>query len=110
MFRIDNSDTFKWPVSYNYPGTDGKRKTDTFTGVFKRQPESYVNGALTTSEKSIEDVVKDVFVGFEDVQTAEGNPMEATAENIAALLNLAGMPSAVFQAYFDASAQGKAKN
>lgn len=111
MFRIDTSERFKAPVEFTQPGEDGKRHTHTFTAIFKRVPQSYIDDALgANSTKTVDGVVADVFVGFEDVQQEAGKVLESTAENIAMLLALAGMNQAVFAAFFKAVKQGPEKN
>lgn len=107
MFRIDNSNTFRHPVEYTQPTSDGKRVTHTFTGEFKRVNETYISGM---DANTVEEVVKDVFVGFADVQNPDGSIMESTAENIGKLLQLAGMSQALFTAFLFAIRQGKEKN
>lgn len=109
MFKIQKSDTFKWPVSVNVPVDNGRFQTYEFTGEFKLHEQSKIDQLLERFRNDDHDFVVDLLVGWSGVQAADGNDLPYNDDNKRILLDIPYVRTAVTKAYFEASTGNKQK-
>lgn len=111
--KINQSETFSWPVKVAIPKDGGGYETGSFDAVFKRLPRSE-SEALATKVVNGEldglDAVRQILVGWSGVKDgADDVPFSET--NREALLEINGVAVAIFRVFTDASAgAGATKN
>jgi len=111
MFRLAQTDTFKWPVTWEIPG-DGRMEKVSITAVFRRLPQSQVEAMLAGQPPITNaEAVRRVLDGWESVSGDDGQPLPFTAVYRDQLLEVTGAAYAIAVAYFEAmSGQGARKN
>lgn len=112
-FKINQPDTFRWPVRVALPKDGGGFETGTFDAIFKRLPRSEaedMGNRVISGELSGVDAVRSILVGWQGV--TDGPDEVAYSEaNRERLLEVTGVAVAVFRAYTDAnSGAAQAKN
>nr|BAR26612.1 unnamed protein product [uncultured Mediterranean phage uvMED]BAR26666.1 unnamed protein product [uncultured Mediterranean phage uvMED]BAR26736.1 unnamed protein product [uncultured Mediterranean phage uvMED]BAR26785.1 unnamed protein product [uncultured Mediterranean phage uvMED]BAR26808.1 unnamed protein product [uncultured Mediterranean phage uvMED] len=109
----DLDDTFEWQVKLLIP-TKNKRRTETFNGIFKRiSQERYNEIARLQDEEaySNEDVVREIMIGWTDMQDKEGNELPFTITRLNKLLDVFGVAGYILKAFGEAYTGGlKRKN
>lgn len=117
MFKLDQESTYWFPVVVEMTASEGGRKQRfTFDGEFNRLGQDEISELFRTrseDEPQIKDtdVLDRVFVGWRDIQDAEGRPLEVNSSNRQELLNRFPVASCVVKAYFKSiGVEGKAKN
>ena len=111
-FKLKQSDTYKWDVSVDIP-VDGRHERSSFTGEFKRIPQSRIrevgkeieNGTITDAE-----LVEEVLVGWDGVDDMEGNPVKFSRTTLRQLVDVPMVATCVATAYFESIAGSKRKN
>lgn len=111
MFKIAQSQTYKWPVSFQTPTDGQKYETQTFDAEFKRIPQSRLQEIAKAGDAiTSEDVVREVLVGWKGILDDSGE----VPFSVSALENLLEVPlltSAIVNAFFDSiSGAAKRKN
>lgn len=117
MFQLDQEKTYWYPVVVEMTAKEGGRKQKfTFEGEFNRLPQDEITELFrprSEDETPLKDaeVLDRVFVGWRQVQDAEGRTLEVNPENREALLNRFPVSSSVVKAFFKSiGVEGKAKN
>ncbi len=110
MFVIDQSQSYKWPVSFSIPTDGGAHKKCSFTAEFKRLPLSRVI-ELTSGDdgkKTDADMVQAVLIGWEDVKDADGNAVPFNDATLSSALDIVGFGTGVALAFLE-SLKGTAR-
>jgi hypothetical protein len=105
--KINQSETFSWPVKVSIPRDGGGYETGSFDAVFKRLPrsesEALANKVMAGELDGI-DAVRQILVGWTGVKNGDDDvPFSET--NREALLEIQGVAIAVFRVFTEA-AQG----
>jgi hypothetical protein len=87
------------PVKGTFAGEDGKPVNFSFVLLCIRLTQSEIDEALKNRDESVTDFVKRLVTGWEDVLDEAGVPVEFDDENLAAMLDQAGMPVVCYQLY-----------
>lgn len=113
MFRIDDSDSYKWPVTVEIPRDGGKFTKATFTAEFKRVGQARINEIVQQSrDEDDRDFLNEVFVGFEDVEDADGSKLEYSETARGKLLDIPYVRVGLTKAFFESMGgkQNRVKN
>ena len=113
MFVIKQSDTYGWTVSVKYPITGNKYKTETFTGEFKRLPQSRIKEIMKQIENDQmgdKDLAKEVLVGWKDVSDENGNEIPFSEATLEKLLDVQLVAGSIARAFIESISGAKIKN
>lgn len=113
MFKLEQSNSFLWPVKISYPIDGGRSEEESFDVEFKRLPQSRLdaipkdiaNGDLTDKK-----LVREIVVGWKGVVNNDGKEVPFTASTLEVALENSGVASAIVNAWFESQADGKRKN
>tara|TARA_R100000700_G_C3118107_1_gene108274 strand:+ start:105 stop:446 length:342 start_codon:yes stop_codon:yes gene_type:complete len=111
-FVIDQSPTYKWKVEVRV-NIDDKIETQIFTALFKNVTQSRFREMIKMVEdKQIEDtdVVKEVLLGWENMEASDGSQVEFTKQNLNKLLEVRGVATAIGVAFMDSNKEIYEKN
>ena len=111
--KINQSETFSWPVKVSIPKDGGGFETDTFDAVFKRLPrsesEALANKVMTGELEGL-DAVRQILVGWSGVKDGTDD-VPFSESNREKLLEINGVAVAIFRVFSDASSgAGATKN
>lgn len=113
MFKLAQSETFRWPVAWEEPG-DGKMVQVSFTAVFHRLTHSEITEIINGERGDDPQITtaRRLLAGWgDDVLDADGDPLPFSTANVHQLLEVAGAPGAIIKAFFEAvSGKGARKN
>jgi len=87
------------PVKGTIPGEDGKPVPFSFVLLCDRLSQSQIEEKMRDKEEAVVDFLKPITNGWEDVLDEAGHPLSFGEENLAAVLDQAGLPGVCFQAY-----------
>ncbi|KAB2901282.1 MAG: hypothetical protein F9K31_02535 [Dokdonella sp.] len=116
MFKLDQSDSYWYPVQVEMTDAAGRRTRFSFEAQFERLPQSDINEIFRVrgeDEPPLKDseVLDRVLRGWRGVQDAEGRELEVTPENRAMLLEIFPVPASIIRAFLKSIGwEGKAKN
>jgi hypothetical protein len=98
---LKQKEPYRWPVKITLPADDGKRVTESFTGVFAWLPQSRIEeirrtvrlqsmGLADPEQQEIDDIsaAKEVMVGWADVLDDEGDDVPFTERALDQLLQI----------------------
>lgn len=123
-FVLEQSPTFKHPVSIREVLDGGKIRQHQFTAVFNRLTQtrieeagmqvSALQAAIRRGEE-IKDIptrqiADEILAGWEGITTADGEPVEMTPSTKAQLLDRAAVADALVETFFEADRKARAKN
>ena len=113
-FTLDQSESYTWPVTIEIPVDDGKYERSKFKGKFKRISQSRVRemGELIgTDELTDVDVCKEVLIGWEGIEDADGEPETFSQSKLSQILDVPLVATAIATAFFESMMGGaKRKN
>jgi hypothetical protein len=110
-FKLSQSKTFEWPVSWQIPG-DMKPIECTFTGVFRRLTTEEMRAVLTDEAgigRTDEVVARELLVDWKHVQGADDKPLAFSGPALDQLLAVVGARGAIVEAFLDAHSGGLAR-
>lgn len=112
MFVIDQSQSYKWPVSFTIPTDGGAHKKCSFTAEFKRLPLSRVVEITDNADgkKTDADLVREVMIGWDDVKDADGNAVQFTDAALNSALDIVGFATGVAIAFLESLKGAARKN
>lgn len=87
------------PVKGTIADENGKPVPFSFVLLCTRLNQTEVDETLKNKDESVVDFFQRVTNGWEDVLDANSQPMAFDADNLAAVLEQAGLPGVCFQAY-----------
>lgn len=97
------------PVKGTIAGEDGKPVNFSFVLLCTRLTQTEIEDAMKDKDETVKDFVQRVTTGWEDVLDDSGAVMPFGGDNLAAVLDEAGMPVVCYQAYLK-EAGATAKN
>jgi len=116
MFKLDQTNTYWYPVIVEMTDDEGRRRKFDFDAQFERIPQDEINDLFrerSDDEPKLKDneVVERVFRGWRKIQAADGSDLTVNAENRELLLNTYPVSSCVVRAYLKSiGIEGRAKN
>jgi len=116
MFKLDQGNTYWFPVTVEMTDAEGRKRKFDFDAEFERIPQDEINDFFRKREEGEEplkdaDLIERVFRGWRRVQDAEGRDVPVTPENRAALLNVFPVSPSIARAWLKSiGIEGKAKN
>lgn len=87
------------PVKGTIAGEDGKPVPFSFVLLCDRLSQTQIEAALQNKEEPVVDFIQRVTNGWEDVLDEAGQSITFDADNLAAVMDQAGLPGVCFQAY-----------
>ena len=112
-FKLDQSGTYKWPVTVEVPVDDGRHDKQKFDGEFKRITQSRIREMgqlIETGDLTDVDLVKEVLVGWEGIEDDQGNELKFSQSKLKQLLDVPMVATAIATSFFDSIAVAKRKN
>ncbi len=111
MFTLKSDHRVKWPVKVRMP-VDGGRFTAVFLMPAQDRVDAIVAEARAASAAADTDrpILREFFVGFEDVQDETGHALTWSAETRDALLNIPYVRAGVAEAFYEAITGSRRKN
>lgn len=111
MFKIEQNQSYQWPVNVFVPRDGGKFVKATFTAEFKALPQSEIDSILRdVREGTVDaDFCIESLVGWKGVQDDDGSDLPFSDEAKAKLLNIPYARHAVVTAFFDSISGGAAR-
>lgn len=112
MFKLTQSQSYKWPVSVSIPTDMGQFEKQTFDGEFKRLSDSRLKEVRTkveADEMTDADFAREVMVGWKGVTDGEAEvPFSQSA--LDQLLDIPGVAAAIVMAVVESLSGLKRKN
>jgi len=112
-FKLDQSGTYKWPVTVEVPVDDGRHDKQKFDGEFKRITQSRIKELIelvASGDLTDVDVVKEVLVGWDGIEDDEGNELKFSQSKLKQLLDVPMVATAIGTAFFESYTGAKRKN
>lgn len=116
---FDFSDTYTWPVGFDFPVSGGRHRRVTFEAEFKRmeqddlerlmEPISNAPRDSVEQVRALRDLAGEILVGWSDVKDADGEEFPYSETAKAKLLNVAGMANVIVEAYSGSIAKERGK-
>lgn len=103
--KLNQSETFRWPVKVNIPKDGGGYETGSFDAVFKRLPRSESEALATkviVGELDGVDAVRQILVGWVGV-LSDGVEVPFSETNREQLLEITGVAIAIFRTFSEAN-------
>jgi hypothetical protein len=122
MFKLNQSDTYFFPVTVELPIDGGKFDKVKFDAEFKRLPRAQIKdimsrvGTTAPDGSKIEDPINDdgvldrVFVGWKGIVDEKGDVVEYSQTAREAVLEIHGVAAGIVRAWFDSLSGSKTKN
>lgn len=114
-FKLKTIESFKQKVDLDIPQDFGKSISASYVAEFKllsRERIEEVTEQLTTGSLTESELLKEVLIGFEDVQDEDGQPLEFTDVNRNRFLNVQYVHAGTMKAFLKTfeSKQSRRKN
>jgi len=124
-FVLNQSATYRWPVSFRVPTDGGKYERQSFEADFCRLPQSRINEIQTEVqarlraadlgrqyEGDISDIsiADEVLAGWSGIVDDEGEEVVFSKTTKAELLNVPSLAGSIIEAYFESIGGKKTKN
>lgn len=87
------------PVKGTIADENGKPAPFSFVLLCERLTQTQIQDALNDKDAPVVDFIQRVTNGWEDILDDVGQPLAFDADNLAAVLDQAGLPGVCFQAY-----------
>lgn len=113
MFVISQKQTYTWPVTVEFPVDGGKTDRQTFDAEFKRISQTRINEirtAIELNQTTDTELAREVLVGWEGVNDANGEAVPFTERSRDQLLDVPLVSSAVIFAWLGSLTGVKRKN
>lgn len=115
MFKLNQSETYVWPVEFSLPMSGGKHEKQTFDVVFKRitqkRLKAYLDGVGEEADKlNDETFCRETVAGFKGIVDANGEEVPFSETSFEELLNVPGVAKAIVLAYVASVSGAKVKN
>lgn len=98
-FKLVTRNKLRVSVKGSIAGEDGKPVPFSFVLLCERLSQTKIQEALENKDAPVVDFVQRVTNGWEDILDDAGQPLAFDADNLAAVLDQAGLPGVCFQAY-----------
>jgi benzoyl-CoA reductase/2-hydroxyglutaryl-CoA dehydratase subunit BcrC/BadD/HgdB len=98
-FKLVVRKKLRVPVKGTLKDENGKPVSFNFVLICDRLTQTEIDEMIKDKEESVKDFVERVTVGWEDVLYDDGQPIPFDADNLAAVLETAGLPVVCYQTY-----------
>ena len=112
-FVLKQSNTYRWPVSFETPSDGGRHEKQTFDGEFKRLSQSRIREIgqlIETSEITDAAIATEVLVGWSGINDDSGQEVPFSQVALEQLLEVPMLAASVITAYFASLNGAKRKN
>lgn len=112
MFKLNQSQTYFWPVNVQIPTNGGTFEKQVFDGEFKRITDSRlkeIRAKVEADEMTDAEFVREVMVGWKGVTDGEAE-VPFSHSTLDQLLEIPGVSGAVVMAIFESLSGLKRKN
>lgn len=113
MFVLSQSNSYKWPVSVEFPVDGGKFEKQTFDAEFKRMTQTQIESVRKQIEEGSttdRDLAKSVLVGWSGITDGEGDDVPYSDGSRDQLLDIPLVAAAICFAFIGSLAGKKQKN
>lgn len=113
MFKISQSDSYKWPVSVEFPVDGGKTEKQSFDGEFKRLSQTRIEEIRKQIEDggiTDRDFAKEVLIGWDGIIDGQGESVPFAEASRNTLLDVPLVSSAIVLAFMNSLAGVRRKN
>lgn len=113
MFKIVQSPTYTWPVTFNIPVDGGRAEKQTFDGMFKRISQSRIEELrlqIERGEITDSNLAREVLVGWKGVLDDSGEEMPFSEGARDMLLDVPLVASAVVVSFLESLSGARRKN
>lgn len=122
MFKVAQSNSYKYPVSVDMISESGNTQKNSFTGVFRRLPSEEVTRWISqiheaNREGSVEaveiscKVARELLVDWEDIRDADNEKIPFSADALNQILSIHPLPISIASAWLESVHGGtKRKN
>jgi hypothetical protein len=97
MLTLNQSPTYQAPVRWSTLDANGEMQEFVFLATFERFTMAQIREFFEGSQKTFEEVAAQALKGWQHVCDASGKPLEFTPGHVQAVLNMAGMATAVVE-------------
>lgn len=107
MFVLKERPAYFWAVKFELQSADGKYEPHEFQAEFKRVPQSRIDKLfedlkdIAASGMSDDAIVKEMMIGWRDVNDAEGKPVLFNSDTLAQLLEVPRLRAAIVKSFFE---------
>lgn len=98
-FKLVVRNKLRVPVKGELKDENGKPVKFDFVLLCKRLDQTQINDVIKNEDQSVREFLHSVATGWEGVLTEDGTPLDCTDDNLAAVLEQAGMHTVCFGAY-----------
>ena len=111
-FVLDQSGTYSWPVTVEFPVDGGRFQKQTFDAEFKRLEQPRIKEVMLQingDEIGDRELCEEVLVGWSGIKDSKGDDVPFSMATRQMLLDIALVAGAVVRAWFDSLGKGKFK-
>lgn len=113
MFVLSQSNSYKWPVSVEFPVDGGKFEKQTFDAEFKRMSQTQIEGIRKQIEEGTttdRDLAREVLVGWSGITDGNGDEVPFSEAARGQLLDVPLVSAAIVMAFITSLSGRKQKN
>lgn len=113
MFVISQTNSYKWPVTVEFPSDGGKTDKQTFEAEFKRLSQSRIEEIrklIDSDEITDRDFAREVLVGWSGIVDGTGDQVPFSPSACDQLLDVALVSSAIALAFMQSLSGVRRKN
>ncbi len=99
MFKLQQSDSYSWPIKVKMPTDGGRFIEQTFDAVFKRLPASKTKELVEAESMNDIEFAKSVIVGWKGITDDNGAEVPFSEGTRDALLDVPSVATAIVEAY-----------
>lgn len=113
MFVLSQSNSYKWPVSVEFPIDGGKHEKQTFDAEFKRLSQTQIENVRKQIEESTttdRDLAKSVLIGWSGITDGNGGEVPFSDSASDQLLDIPLVAAAIVMAFIGSLSGAKRKN
>lgn len=98
-FKLVKRNKLRVPVKGTFAGEDGKPVAFSFVLLCTRLTQTEIQAALADKDENVIDFLQRVVTGWEDVLDETNAPMTFDVDNLALVMDQAGLPIVCYQHY-----------
>lgn len=98
-FKLVTRNKLRVQVKGTMAGEDGKQVPFSFVLLCTRLTQTEIKETIENKDETVDDFVKRIVIGWEDVLDEDGAPMEFNEMNLAAVMEQPGLSTVCYQRY-----------
>ncbi len=99
MFKLQQSESYSWPIKVKMPADGGRFIEQSFDAVFKRLPATKTKELIESENMTDIEFAKAVIVGWKGITNDDGGEITFTDGTRDALLDVPSVATAIVEAY-----------